>query len=233
MTDRTIVSGPPGSATFATVGSELIVDSTWGASRVRLMPSEYNAPAFQGGFFRVGRALAGITGVAAAGPLVSFRWGLPNSEALIKRVSIGAAITTAFTAAQPVDFDLIIARGFTVADTGGNPVTPILGNSQKNRTRWMNTSQLADLRDSSGAALTAGTRTLDAAAIGEAIITQTNGLGSGGMSPIDLYKHDIMAGHPLMIGNNEGLIIRVVTAMGAVGVVKVYYSIEWAEVPGL
>lgn len=233
--DRTIVAGPPNPTTFGVKGTEWLIDQTFNSGRVRLMPSEYNNSnnSFQGSFWGVARALAGITGIAAAGPIVSLRWSDTASEFMVKEVRITAVITTAFTTAQPVDYDLIIARNFTVADTGGNAVTPIVTGNQLLRSKWMNPqSRLADLRDSSGAALTAGTRTLDAQALKMAAITQTNGLGSGGTMQI-LYKHDKMAGHPLMLQYNQGLIIRVVTAMGAAGVVKVYYEIEGAEVPGL
>lgn len=235
MTDRVIVAGPPGSMTFGMPGSEWLIDPSYGAGRVRLMPSEYNNPggAFQGGFFRVARSITGLTGLAAGAPIVSFRWA-PSSggEVLIKKIAITAIITTAFTAAQAIDFDVIKAQNFTASDTGGNAITPIAAANQRLRTKWMNNSQVTDFRDSSGAALTAGTRTLDAQPFGYAGIVQTNALGSGGALQ-DLYKHDIMAGHPDMLENNEGFIIRNVTALGAVGIIKVGYIVEWGEVPGL
>lgn len=231
--DLIIKGGAIPSTTFGSPLMPLIVDPTFGAARVILKPDEFNSAAgFNGGFYSVARSVAGVTGVAAAGALVSLRWALGTGEVMLKRVAVGAQITTAFTGAQAVDFDVVMDRGFTAADTGGTAVTPILGNNQKMRQKLMATSQMNDFRETSGAALTAGTKTADASAFGTGAIQQNNTIGSG-FGLLDLYKHDKNAEHPQMIGNNEGINIRIVTAMGAVGVIRFYYIVQWGEVPGL
>ena len=226
-----IIGGAPTPTTFGTPGIENVIDPTWAAQRSVLKPDEINGNGFNGGHFRAAGSVAGVTGVAAAGALFSLRWALANSEVLIKRIAVGAQITTAFTTAQAVDFDVVALRAFTAADTGGTAVTPTPG-QQKNRTKFNGNSQVSDLRVTSGAALGAGTKTADAQAFGTGAIQQNNTIGSG-FGLLELYKHDTMAQHPVMFGNNEGFNIRVVTAMGAVGVVRFYWAIEWAEVPGL
>lgn len=237
MSGIILVGGEPNPTTFGVQRTESVIDQTFGSLRVALKPSEYNlGGAMQGSHNRIGRAVAGLTGVAGAGPVVSLRWSsVQLSELMIKAVRVGALISTVFTTAQPIDFDLIIARNFTVADTGGTAVTPIPSANQKMRSKWMNPQivSLADLRETSGAALTAGTRTLDASPIAQAAVNQnaSNALGAGGI--VDLYKHDKMAGHPLMLQSNEGIVIRVGTAMGAAGVLRFFYEIEFAEVPGI
>jgi hypothetical protein len=231
--DIIIKGGASPATSFGTPGIPAIVDPTFGAVRTVTRPDEYNFGGFNGGSYRVARSVAGVTGVAAGGALVSFRWTVPSAGfALIKRIAVGAQITTAFTSGQAVDFDVATVRGFTVADSGGTVVTPILGNNQKNRSAIMNTTQLNDFRETSGAALTAGTKTADASAFGIGAIQQNNTIGSG-FGTLDLYKHDKLNEHPQMYGNQEGFNIRVVTAMGAAGVIRFYYVVEWCEVPGL
>jgi hypothetical protein len=231
--DIIIKGGPIPSTTFGSALIPLIIDPTFGAGRSVLKPEEYNSVAgFNGGHYAVARSVTGVTGVASGGALVSLRWALGTGEVLIKRVAVGAQITTAFTTAQAVDFDVVMDRGFTVADSGGTAVTPILGNNQKMRQKLMATSQMNDFRETSGAALTAGTKTADASAFGIGAIQQNNTIGSG-FGLLDLYKHDKNAEHPQMVGNNEGINIRIVTSMAAAGVIRFYYVVEWAEVPGL
>lgn len=229
-----IVSGTPTSTTYGVPGTEQITDATFGASRVILKPTDFAFGGYVGGHYRVAASTGALTGVAAAGAIFSARWspGSTNSYALLKRVQIASIITTAFTTAQAIDFDIVTDRAFTAADTGGTPITPILGNSQKNRSSIMNTSQMTDMRIATTGALGAGTKTADASAMGITCHPNNNSIGSGS-ALIDLYKEDVQAAHPVMFGNNEGFNIRMVTAMGAVGVIKVYVVVEWAEVPGL
>jgi hypothetical protein len=49
---------------------------------------------------------------------------------------------------------------------------------------------------------------------------------------LTLYDNTVMGQHPLIYGKNEGFNVRVVTALGVVGVVKYYVAVEWVEVPG-
>lgn len=230
--DNKLVSGSPQSTTFGTPGVENVVDPTWGAQRTVLKPTDFMGPSFIGGHYCIARSVAGVTGVAAGGALVSVRWAQPVGEVLIKRIMVGATLTTAFTTIQALDFDVIAARAFTASDTGGTAITPLSGNFQKKRTKLINTSQITDFRETAAGALVAGTKTLDSSAFGIGTIPNMgNTIGSGGM--IELYREDKDAEHPMMFGNNEGFNIRVVTAMGAAGVIRFYYAIDWAEVPGL
>ena len=229
----TVVSGTPSPTSFGIPGTENVIDPTFNAQRVRQMPSEYNSQGFGGGHFRVAVPTGALTGVAAAGTIFSARWApAANSFMLLKRIQAAMIITTAFTTAQAVDLDVIAQRAFTAADTGGTPITPITGNSQKVRSQFMQTSTMADMRISTTAALGAGTKTADSFAFGITGLPNTNALATG-TALVDLYKEDAQAQHPVMFGPNEGFNVRMVTAMGAVGVIKVYLAVEWAEVPGL
>jgi hypothetical protein len=234
--DTKIIGGSPQNTTFGIPGIETLTDATFGALRVSLKPNEFLNQQFQGGHYEIALTASLGTAVAATSPLVSFRWGLSNGIALLKRLQLGWTLTTALTAAQRVDFDAIRATGWTASDTGGTASTPITGNSNKKRSAIMNTSQLTDLRITSGAALGAGTRTLDAAPF--AYLPQgpqpaANTAFSTGVVLTDLYSETEMAEHPPVFGNNEGFIIRNVTATPAAGAIQLYVVIKWAEAPGL
>ena len=138
-----------------------------------------------------------------------------------------------------MDFDVVRCSGFTAPDTGGTALTPFIGNNNKARTSLMSTSAMADMRIASTAALGAGTKTQDtnpfgyltSAPINLAVPTAT---APGGNQPLtDLYSLANAGQHPEVFGVNEGFNIRVVTTMGAAGVIKLYVVCTWAEVPGV
>jgi len=175
-----------------------------------------------------------MTGIAGAGPIFSFRWAQANAYAVIQQVKITGMITTAFTTPQVNDIDMIAARSFTASDTGGTALTPT-GNTGKARTS-MGTTQVADIRIATTAALGAGTRTLDASAmwIGHYITGNTAVTGAapqGVVQDLIIYEPDLNAAqHPLVLALNEGFVLRIVTAQGAVGVTTIYVHVKWAEV---
>ena len=160
---------------------------------------------------------------------MSFRWTDGSRLFLPTRIQAGCVITTAFTAAQALDAEAIIARAFTASDTGGTALVPS-GDFQKMRS-IMGTSLVGDLRIATTAALGAGTRTLDLLGIGASSFPNTNGLGTGS-ALVDLYAFSAYH-HPPSLAVNEGLIVRLPTAQGAVGVVKYYIVLEWAEIASL
>jgi hypothetical protein len=237
--DLILKSGAIPSTTFGTSLAPLIVDPTYGAGRVTIKPDEYNsALGFQGGHFRWAQVSGALTGAAAASAVVSFR-SPPVGYSLVKRIQLGYVLTTAFTTGQIVDFDVVRCTGFTASDTGGTAYAPFIGNNNKKRSNLMNTSQLADLRIASTAALGAGTKTQDLSPFAYLSSTPINlavpsaALSSGGMQVSDLYAQNTAAEHPEMFQPNEGFNIRVVTALGAGGVLKLYAVVDWAETPGI
>ena len=52
---------------------------------------------------------------------------------IVRRVGVGLTLTTGFTAAQELRFQLQVARSWTVADSGGTAVA-LTGNNCKHRT---------------------------------------------------------------------------------------------------
>lgn len=173
-----------------------------------------------------------LTGVGANAPVWSMRFNgtSPASLAVIERVSLLWVTTTAFTAAQLLDHALIVARSFTVSDSTGTAAT-LTGDTGSHRTDFPATG-VVDMRIGTTAALTAGTRTLDATPIGVtaawssgAGVANTAGAPDGGVM---LYSASPTK-YPLVLNPNEGLVITNVTAMGAAGVIKLIVNVSWKE----
>lgn len=229
-----IVSGSPAPGTSGVPGIEQLTDASFGASRAVLKPADY---AFQGrvlGHYSVGSPTGLFTApLAAAGAIFSFRWTDTASFAVLERITVGYVMSTAFVAAQVIDLDCIIQRGFTASDTGGTALLPSSTNAGTNRVRApMSPSSIGDLRISTTAALGAGTKTADTNPFGAAPMINNNTAGVG-QQEIDLYKLDTFGQHPIVFTASEGFNVRNVTAWaGVASVGKYYVTVDWAEVEG-
>jgi hypothetical protein len=210
-------------------GTQLEVDPSFKALRASLRPLEYR-PAGQGhigGIYRGAWSTGLVTGVAAAGPLVSVRWADADRVLVLLRAIVQATLTTAFGAAQETSVDLVRANNFKVANTGGTGVAP-LGASNK-LSPGMGDSQIADLRVATTAALGGGTLTADEHAVAAAILALGNTAGAS----VSATLFDAIAGaeHPLEFLPGQGFQIRNLFAQGATGVVRFNFSLVWAEIP--
>jgi hypothetical protein len=236
MPDAILKSGTPGPTAVGTAGVAALIDALYGALRTSVRPLDYTAAGTGRvlGHYSIGMTSGAVTGVASGGILWSLQWADSASLFVLERIRVGAAITTGFTAGQAVDVDAIVARGFSTPDTGGTSFTPIAG-FQKMRTS-MGNSLVNDLRISTTAALAGGgTKTNDFAPFVSAPIPlgQSPTVANVGIaSTVTLYECTALGQHPVVLAKNEGLNLRVVTAMGAGGVVKYYVSLDWAEVAG-
>ena len=183
-------------------------------------------------------------GLGAAAPIYSCRWGDATRSMLLRRIAIDARVlATAFTAGAFL-FEFIVARSFSASDSSGTSILPT-GNNQKRKTAF-GTTLLTDLRISSTATLTAGTRTLDAAPMynirGFVVATQVNypmvtaaGTSAPGAStiagpviPVDMFRPDFGGEWPLVFVQNEGFIIR--ATVPATGTWDFSVTMEWSEV---
>jgi hypothetical protein len=200
-------------------GTALLVDASFGAARTTMRPMDVL------GWNSVGVASGLVTGLAANATIFSLR-NLSGNPVLVRRVGVGFVTTTAFTAAQMVSFGLLVARSFTASDSSGTAVS-FTGNNGKHRS-LLGTPTSLDCRIATTAALTAGTRTVDANALG----VQAGWSGAAGTSVVpalnNLLSHDT-GDYPLVLAQNEGLLITNLTAMGAGGVGVATVAIEFAE----
>jgi hypothetical protein len=179
------------------------------------------------GDYSVTLASGAMTIVAAAGPVWSCQWTSANYIAVVKRVSVSWGVTTAFTNAQPIALGLYFARAYTTADTGGTAAV-LTTNEGKHDTAY-NTSLFADMRIGTTGALAAGTRTLDTQPLDVYV-------GWGGPTIGAAFNWDYDYGRDpgrqeLMLKSGEGLVLSNMLVMGAVGVIQLYVSLTWAEIP--
>ena len=193
------------------------VDTTFKALRASIRPMEML------GWYSVAGVSGALTGVAAAGPVFSLR-NLASNLLVVRRVGVTFGTTTAFTTAQALGYNLLFARSFTASDSGGTALA-VTGSQNKHRTSLATPTSL-DMRISSTGALTAGTRTLDTVGLGVAYGSST-AVGTS-LPPTTLLSHDA-GDHPVVLAQNEGLVVTNLIAMGAAGVINLSVNIEFAE----
>jgi hypothetical protein len=171
-------------------------------------------------------ASAMAAGIAANSPIFSFRWGNASNLALVKRVLLSMGCGATAFAAGAATFNLVAARSFSASDTGGTSILPS-GNQGKLRTSGMGTTLLTDARISATAALSAGTRTLDANALATAVQGVPAVAGQQILAPYPLL--DQRPGeHPFVLAQNEGFVIT--CTVPATGVWFFGVKVDWLEI---
>jgi hypothetical protein len=164
-------------------------------------------------------------GLGAAAPIYSFRYG-GSALAVIRNVWISAQDNTTGFAAGTATFNLFAARSFSASDSSGTAAT-LTGNNGKLRTSFGTTS-VADIRISSTATLTAGTRTLDAqpwAALQQAVPVT---VGFQLFGPYQsFFQQPNVGAQPIQLANNEGFVIQ--ATVPATGTWNVSVTTCWDE----
>lgn len=232
--------------TNATIGGvnannnvQMQVDPTFQSARANLRPTEFVGSGMIGGHFYMAATFSNTAGQpnSASAQLFSMRWADTRTLFVLKRVTVTATITTAFGAAQLVDYDIIKAVSFSTNPSGGSSIT-LATTSQKARSNTMSGSLLATsgaLQISSGSALTAGTQTLDTQPFGY-VMSAVQTAATAAFSVVtpsyqSLFETRDFGQHPMVFSANEGFVVRNGTAYGATGVVKAGFMVEWCEVP--
>ena len=216
--------------------TQLSVDPTYTAARVSVRPVEIGAL----GSYRLSLQTGTLAAALAASAVVfSCRWSDASRFALVTTFRARFLPLTLFTAATLTDhtsFDAFIGRSFTAAHTGGTGLT-LTGNSFKMRAS-MGSTLFNDIRLATTAALGGGTVTLDPhpfaqslrrgnrvnpAAATEEVIQPT----------VDNLAVDFNVGdgeHPLILSQNEGIVLRNRTVWPAAGTGIALVEMAWSEV---
>lgn len=188
-----------------------------------------NAYRFSGFTGTIGAALA------ANSEVLQFRFlsGTKTFAVVEKIIFDGSAIVAAATAAGPLGFAAFPARVWTAAGSGGTRIA-MTGDNLQMQTDEPN-SQVQDLGIATTGALTAGTKTLDANAVGQCL----GGVGTaaitalGGNTTLIAPQRllDASAGEPpLVLANQEGFVIRTTHAGPASLTYVAGFTIVWREV---
>lgn len=193
-------------------------------------------PVGTGGAFRISMVSGTIgAALAANSELFQFRYVTGAARVcLVHGISVSAGANVAATAAALSSLRATIARAWTVAGSGGTRAG-LTGNNQKLRTGHA-TSEVVDIGMATTGALTAGTKTLDTQDIGGV----SYGVGTGAITvsvPLVLVPKTNLLGDfvgsiafPLVLGNQEGFVIR----SGIIGPATMTWAltvdVAWSEV---
>lgn len=204
-----------------------------GAGEETRKPLHISTMPYAGNWYRY----AGFTGtigaaLAASSEVLQFRFlSGTKTFALVTRVIFdGLGIVAVATAAGPVGFQLIPARAWTAAGSGGTRIS-VAGDNLQLETAIGN-SQVNDLGIATTGALTAGTKTKDANSIGQA-------LGGVGTAAVTAYgpssivaSQALFSGErmPLVLANQEGFVVQTSHVGPATLTYVAGFTIEWCEV---
>lgn len=150
-------------------------------------------------------------GLGAAAPIVAIRWAKVGSLMVIDSFRIAVAGVASFTAGT-AKFSLSRARAYTVADTDGTTVAWTIAGSNKKRITSANSAfaTTGEIRMSTTATITAGTRTLDTNAQGSIVCPVPTGAAAWTLATTELLP---ACGYPLVLSavaaaSVEGLILH-------------------------
>lgn len=189
-----------------------------------------------GGAYRTAAVSGLLTGVAAAtatlGHLFALRWAPVETQKLqrlvIQRLRARWQTVAGFTAAQEVGMDLIVARSYSAAHTGGTAVT--LTGSNAKKVAVFPTSVVADMRIGDTGALTAGTHTFDAQPIARVAFAELAAAATVPKGAMEIFlSTEDLAAHPIVLAPNEGLVLRNSILMGAGGTARLAVELDWLE----
>lgn len=165
-------------------------------------------------------------GIAANAPVFSFRYG-GSGFAVIKEINVKVVNAGTAFAAGVGRIDVFPARAFTASDSGGTAAT-LTGNNGKLRTS-LATTGVSDIRISSTAALTAGTRTLDTDSIANilmAVPATTTNYQMAGPNEV-VYGRNQAGDYPMVLATNEGIVLQ--ANMPATGTWTISVTVQWDE----
>jgi hypothetical protein len=200
--------------------------TTYRALRVTVRPVDYGAL----GSYRIS-VISGTmaAGLSANSEVFQARWTDATRLALVWGVTIDgiAGSSTAFTAGF-ANMQLFIARAWSADGSGGNSAT-LTGNNQKLRTS-MGTTLMGAIRSSATAALTAGTKTLDAQPEGQLTFSVGTVASVIYAGQVQIYGNMESGGNPapIVLAQNEGVVIR--ASIQGTGTWQWGASLAWSEV---
>ena len=165
-------------------------------------------------------------GVGANSEIFQFRWTSTSTLCIVKKVLVSAGnVATAFTAGL-TKMDLMFARAWTAAGTGGGTAT-ITTNNAKLKTSFATTG-VGEIRVATTAALGAGTKTLDAQALDAICHSVAAVEGTPVIPRTTLWDASKEDEYPLILAAEEGLVVR--ATVPATGTWTGAVAIRWLEI---
>ncbi len=199
------------------------VDENFRALRVTQFPLDLL------GRYHVHEMTGLMTGIAALGEIFQFRWTDADNLALIKFLRVSYSVVTGFTAAQELAFRADKVTAWSVVGSGGTAIVPGAANL-KRRTSYP-LSKVGDMRISTTGALTAGTKTFNTNPLLAGVRKTMAAAATVQDSDFAAEVNFDFEGGPLILAQNEGLVVRNVIAMGAAGTIRGSVAVGWEEAP--
>ncbi len=196
---------------------------------IRHLSESYPIDYGTGGCFQLAsKSSTMAAGLAANSPIYSFRWTSTTLLGIVRRVRLLAGSLAIGFAQGTATFDMFVCRSWTVADTGG--VTDTLITDNGNLRTAMPATVLSEIRHSSTATLTAGTRTKDVQPV-DTLFENVGTVANTGfiVSPNGKLFEKFPEEHPLVFVQNEGFTIQ--ATVPATGTWQWTIITEWDEVP--
>jgi hypothetical protein len=195
------------------------------------------------GHYGVAQKSGASVSIAAAGILASIRWAPTVSTyfCIPMRIKAGWIVTAQITTATPMDLSAIVHRGFTTDFTTASTAISLSSNTNFMRSGFMRPSLMGanGPRICTTAVMSGNVSTADAAPFAITVwpgVVSTNATGTvatvvlgmaGAMQTV--YEWTALGQHPLVLSNNEGVILEEFTAGTTGGSVAWYDQWEWAE----
>jgi hypothetical protein len=173
--------------------------------------------------FATGLTTGVAAGTATAGHILALRNATSGKHVRIRALEVECLLTTAFSSAQEVGFDAMVARSYTAAHTGATALT-IATNDGKLLTDFPTAILTGRVADTG--ALTAGTHTFDANPVARGSV-YCSAIGN----QLTARRYDFTGTETkgIFLANNEGLVVRNSVAMGSTGVVRWLFTVEWDQ----
>ena len=205
-----------------------------GKARLHAPPSNPHGILADGaGQFRISVKSPDVRNFGAGVTIASVRWTADDDLMVIKKLRIGYVCTVAFTTPQLVDVGAYIARGFQVGDSDWTVIVPSVPNTgELDSQAGPSAIAQTDGRIASLLPVTAGVRTLDAQPFMTVTGFPTATAGVVSAEQVEWTFVNTAPSYPIVLRCNEGIVVNLLTAMGAAGRMAFYFDVEWDEVAG-
>lgn len=217
------------------------VDKTFRALRVAMRPLEYAKEGIILGHYGVAQLSGAIAATPTAlDPHASIRWSDATRFLVLLRIKAGWHCISAITTAVRMSYQASIARGFTVDYVTGSTrinTAAIPGTNAMRKTMGSSLMGTAGPAITTTGAMSGHTNTLDAAPFAitnwtvPGILTGTASVVAGVAGPMQtLYECTSPYQHPVVLSQNEGVVVQLTHTGHATGTVSLATQWEWAEV---
>lgn len=225
-------------------GTQLEVDPMFMAGRVAMRPLDFKKNGRVLGHYSINQRSGELAAtIGALEHLAAFHWTQDDAFAVLLRLRVGWSISAAQTVVVEMNLRAVLAHAFSVAftsdETAANMLVPPKAGAMSSA---MSSSLMgtAGPQISAADSMTGQTATIDTNGIGSVVWPShysTNGTGTIVTSDVGdagkmhtLYECTSPYQHPIVLSQNEGVIIQNITAGPASGTFAIYVDWTWAEV---